>query len=37
MKKKIERYLGVNIGVNDFKKNKEDIKRMLLHKSITNV
>jgi hypothetical protein len=35
--KKIERYLGVNIGVNDFKKNKEDIKRMLLHKSITNV
>ena len=35
--KKIERYLGVNIGVNEFKKNKENIKRMLLHKSITNV
>ena len=35
--KKIERYLGVNVGVNEFKRNKENIKRMLLHKSISNV
>ena len=35
--KKIERYLGINVDTKDFKKNKEDIKRMLLHKSIANI
>ena len=34
---KIEKYLGVNIGVNEFKNNKENIKKMLLHKSIANI
>jgi hypothetical protein len=35
--KKIERYLGINVDTKDFKKNKQDIKRMLLHKSIANI
>lgn len=35
--KKIARYLGVNVSVNEFKNNKDQIKKMLLHKSITNV
>ena len=35
--KKIERYLGINVDTKDFKKNKENIKRMLLHKSIANI
>ena len=35
--KKIARYLGVNVSVNEFKNNKDQIKKMLLHKSIANV
>ena len=35
--KKIARYLGVNVSVNEFKNNKDKIKKMLLHKSIANV
>ena len=35
--KKIARYLGVNVSVNEFKNIKNKIKKMLLHKSIANV
>ena len=35
--KKIEKYLGINIAANEFKNNKEKIKKMLLHKSVTNI
>ncbi len=31
---KIQRYLGVNMSPKDFKKNKSDIKKMLLHKNV---